>query len=390
MTSGKQMPFEFATATRVIFGAGTVRQARDVVRPFGRSILLVTGSDSKRAQPLVDDLLDGGFPVTVFEINTEPTTEHVLAGARVIREKGSDMVVAFGGGKAIDAGKAIAAMAANGGDLFDYLEVIGRGRPIENAPLPFIAIPTTAGPGTEVTRNAVLVSREHKVKASLRSPLMLPKAAIIDPMLTLGLPAGITASTGADALTQLIEPFVSVRANPLIDLICRDGMQRAARALPRAFAAPGDISARTDMSLASLYGGLALANAGLGAVHGFAAPIGGMFDAPHGVVCAALLPHVMDVNIRALSERDPAGPGLARYDEIGRILTGQAGAARNDAVAWTQSLIRSLGIPRLRDVGIQDSDIPGICEKALVASSMKANPITLTNGELREILERTL
>jgi alcohol dehydrogenase class IV len=219
---------------------------------------------------------------------------------------------------------------------------------------------------------------------------MLPKAAIVDPKPTIELPPAITASTGADALTQLIEPFVSVRANPLVDAICRDGMTRAARALPRVFVDGRDVEARTEMSLVSLYGGLALANAGLGAAHGFASPIGGMFDAPHGAVCAALLPHVMEVNIEALAARVPAGPGNARYEEVARILTGNPKALARDGVAWSKSLIRELQIPPLHEYGIKAADIPAVCDNAAASSSMKANPIALTRKELYTILERAL
>jgi alcohol dehydrogenase class IV len=284
------------------------------------------------------------------------------------------VVVAVGGGSAIDAGKAIAALATNSGEPLDYLEVIGRGQPLERAPLPFIAVPTTAGTGSEVTRNAVLGSPEHRVKASLRSALMLPRVAVVDPELTLGLPPDVTASTGLDALTQLIEPWVSVRANAITDMFCVDGMHRVQRSLARAFRDGSDIEARADMSFASLLGGLALANAGLGAVHGFAAPVGGMFDAPHGAVCAALLPHAIDVNIRALREREPDSEALRRYDDLG----------------WVAELCEHFDIPRLRTWGMRDDHVPELVEKAAKASSMKGNPIVLTRADLTEIVERAL
>ena len=393
------MRFEFATASRIIFGTGVIEELPALAigmrggPPKGGTpnrVLLVTGSSGERARPLVEKLSSAGMRTTHFAIRTEPTTDDVMAGALTAREHECDVVIAFGGGRAIDGAKAIAAMATNPGELLDYLEVIGRGRPLEIPPLPLIAVPTTAGPGTEVTRNAVLLSREHKVKASVRSPLLLPKVAIVDPKLTLTLPHDVTATTGADALTQLIEPFVSVRANPLTDAICRDGIPRAARALPRVCAAPDDLAARTEMSLASLYGGFALANAALGAVHGFAAPIGGMFDAPHGAICAALLPHVVRVNIRVLQARDPNSGALTRYHEVARLLTGNPKASAHDSVAWIESLVRDLGIPRMRAFGIKASDIPEICEKAAVASSMKGNPVALTTEELHEIVDRAL
>jgi alcohol dehydrogenase class IV len=294
----------------------------------------------------------------------------------------------MGGGSALDAGKAIAAMLANPGDLLDYLEVIGRGRPLPNAAAPCIAIPTTAGTGSEVTRNAVLASPGHRVKASLRSAGMLPRLAVVDPELTLGLPPAITASTGLDALTQLIEPYVSVKSNPMTDALCVEGIRRAARALPQAWANGNDREARAEMSWASLVGGMALANAGLGAVHGFAAPVGGMWPAPHGAVCAAVLPHAMEVNVRAVRSR--ALGKLSRFEEVARLVTGDSGATAEDGVAWIADLVRRLEIPPLRSYGVSREDVDLLVEKASRASSMKGNAVELTVEELREIISRAI
>jgi alcohol dehydrogenase class IV len=225
------------------------------------------------------------------------------------------------------------------------------------------------------------------VKASLRSPLMLPRMAVIDPELTFELPPALTASTGLDALTQLIEPYVSARANALVDLYCVEGMRRAAAALPRAWADGGDREARIDMAFASLLGGFSLANAGLGVVHGFAAPVGGMFPAPHGAVCAALLPHGMEANIRALRARAPQSPVLARYQTIAGVLTGDAGARPEDGVEWVRALCDRLRIPPLREYGVTPDDAPVLVANAAQASSMKANPITLTAEELHKVLQ---
>jgi alcohol dehydrogenase class IV len=318
----------------------------------------------------------------------EPTIELVRQGAAFGRSERCDLVIAMGGGSALDAGKALAALLTNTGDPLNYLEVIGCGQPLERTPAPTIAVPTTAGTGSEVTRNAVLASPEHRVKASLRGASMLPRLAIVDPELTWDLPGSITASTGLDALTQLIEPYVSTRANAMTDLYCVEGMRRAASALPKAFADGADHGARRDMSWASLLGGLSLANAGLGAVHGFAAPVGGMFPAPHGAVCAAVLPHAIDVNIRALRRRAPESEALRRYDEVGRLLTGNPQARAADAVEWTAEICRRLEIPPLRTYGVRPADFGVLVEKAAKASSMKANPIVLTPEELTEIITR--
>jgi alcohol dehydrogenase class IV len=276
----------------------------------------------------------------------------------------------------------------NGGNLLDYLEVIGGSQPLRVPPAPFIAVPTTAGTGTEVTRNAVLASHAHRVKVSLRSPLMLARFAVVDPELTLDLPPEVTARTGLDALTQLIEPYVSNRSNPLTDGFCVEGLTRASRALRRAYHHGHDHAARADMSVASLLGGLALANAALGVVHGFAGPLGGMFPAPHGALCAALLPYGIEMNIRSLRARDPSGETLRRYETVARLLTGRPQARAEDAVDWTQAICRELQIPSLRAYGVREADWPAVVEKAARASSMKGNPVALTPDELREVLMR--
>jgi alcohol dehydrogenase class IV len=300
------------------------------------------------------------------------------------------MVIGLGGGSVLDTGKAIAALVTNPGDVLDYLEVIGKGQPFVSPPLPYIAIPTTAGTGAEVTRNAVLESGQHNVKVSLRSPLMLPRIALVDPALTYHLPPEITASSGLDALTQLIEPFVSIKANPLTDAICRAGMLHAARSLRRAYDNGADEEAREGMSIASLFGGLALTNAALGAAHGFAGPLGGMLHAPHGVLCARFLPLVMEANIKAMESRQPEHPALPRYMEIARILTGDQRASVYDGVRWTDELVNDLNIPRLSAYGMSQQDFPEAVHKTQNASSFKGNPITLNERELTEILDKAL
>ncbi len=384
------MRFEFATATRIVFGAGTLREIAPAAREMGARALLVTWRSLERAAPRVAALKMAGVECAPFPIAGEPTVQRVREGVQFARAERCDLVISFGGGSPIDAGKAIAALLSNTGDLEDYIEVVGKGRSLTNPSLAFIAVPTPAGTGSAGPRNAVLASREHGVKASLRSPFMLARLAVVDPELTYDLPPAVTASTGLDALTQLIEPYVSSRANPMMDALCVEGMRRAARGLPRAYANGRDTEAREDMSLASLFGGLALANAGLGGVHGFAAAIGGAFDAPHGAVCAALLPHVMDANIRALRVREDASLGLGRYGDVARILAGVPAASAENGVEWIARLCRTLSVPRLGSYGIGAQDIPVIVENAARASSMKANPVALTPAELRAILLRAL
>jgi alcohol dehydrogenase class IV len=380
------MRFDFATAARIMFGPGAVAEVAPAAREMGRRALVVTGRTPGRASVLIG-ALESAVP---FPVAGEPTIDQVREGTEVARRESCDMLVAFGGGSAIDAGKAIAALLANGGDPLDYLEVVGWGQRLSRPSAPLLAVPTTAGSGSEVTRNAVLASPEHRLKASLRSPYLLPRLAAVDPELTLGLPPEITASTGLDALTQLIEPYVSVRANAMTDMFCAEGMRRVAGSLARAFVDGGDLQARTDMSLASLLGGLALANAGLGAVHGFAAAVGGRFEAPHGAICAALLPHVMAVNVRALGSRDAGGEALRRYHVIARTLTGKRTAEAGDGVAWVSELCAQLRVRPLGAYGIAVEDVPELVANAARASSMKGNPIALSEEELREILTAAL
>jgi alcohol dehydrogenase class IV len=380
------MRFDFATATRIVFGSGAVRDVPAAAREMGTRALVVTGRSANQAKALLDQLANAEW----FGIDGEPTIDQVRQGVSLARRTRCDMVVSMGGGSAIDGGKAIAALLANAGDPLEYLEVVGQGQPLATPSAPFIAIPTTAGTGSEVTRNAVLGSPEHRVKASLRSAHMLPRLAVVDPDLTADLPPSLTASTGLDALTQLIEPFVCTRRNAVTDLYCEEGMRRVSRSLLHAFEDGSNCAARTDMAFASLLGGLSLANAGLGVVHGFAAPVGGMFPAPHGAVCAAVLPHGMEANVRALQARDAGSDALERYSTVARLLTGREAATAQDGIAWVQELCRKLRIPPLRTYGVTGTDIPALVEKSAKASSMKANPIVLTADELTGVIQAAL
>ncbi len=353
---------------------------------------MVTGRTSARAAPLLAVLAGAGLPTVTYSVTGEPDIDTVEAGAGVARRERCDCVVAFGGGAVLDAAKAIAVMATSPGRLMRYLEVVGENQPVTQRPLPVMAIPTTAGTGSEVTRNSVIIARRQRVKVSLRSPMMLPAVAIVDPELTYDLPPAVTAATGLDALAQVVEPFVCTKANALTDGLCREGMVRVARSLRRAYTHGRDAAARDDMAVASLFGGLALANAGLGAVHGLAGPLGGMITAPHGAVCAALLPHVVAVNLAALRARAPESGALARYDEVARLLTGRAAAGddADAAVAWLARLTSDLGIPKLGSYGFSPGDVDELVEKAMRASSMKANPVELTASELQVIVRAAL
>lgn len=384
------MRFEFATATRILFGPGALAEVAPAAKTLGKRAFLVAGRDAGRAEPLRERLVAHGIATVVCRVGGEPTVPLVRAEVEHAREAGCDLVVGFGGGSVLDTGKAIAALLANGGDPLDYLEVVGRGRPLARPSVPYIAIPTTAGTGTEVTRNAVLVAPDHRVKASLRSNTMYPCLAVVDPELTHTLPPAVTAFTGLDALTQLIEPFVSTGANPLTDALCREGMGRAARSLRRACEDGRNAAAREDMALASLFGGLALANARLGVVHGCAAVLGGRFPAPHGAVCARLLPFVMAANVAALYGQSAAAPGLRRYEEVARILTGRSEATIADGIRWAHALSADLGIPPLSRYGMVVADLSAVVAETQRASSTKGNPIALADEELTEVLRQAL
>lgn len=374
--------FDFTTASQIVFGAGALSEAGQLVRPWGKRALVVTGSNPARADYLVKVLVSVGIDVTLFTVAHEPSLDTVGKGLATVRAARSEIVVGFGGGSVIDTAKAVAGLAGNPGDPLDYLEVVGAGKPLTQPALPWMAIPTTAGTGAEVTRNAVLAVPERQVKVSLRSPHLLARIALVDPELTLDLPPAVTAASGMDALTQLIEAYVCNRTHPMVDALCVGGIPRATRALHLVWTNPRDLTARTDLAQAALWSGIALTNAGLGAVHGFAGPIGGMFAAPHGAVCAALLAPVMTANIAALRARAPESMALRRYGEIACWLTGRAKAKTEDGVRHIRSLVAKLQIPKLSSYGITEDRFPAIVAQAQLASSMKANPIVLTSDEL--------
>jgi alcohol dehydrogenase class IV len=379
--------FEFATAGRILVGAGRAAELPSVVEGLGSRVLVCTGADPARHDGLVAGL---GAAAATFPVAGEPTIGLARAGAAAAREHGADVVVAIGGGSVIDTGKAVAMLLGNGGDPLDYLEVIGAGRKITQPAVPCVAVPTTAGTGAEVTANAVLAAPEHGIKASLRSPLMIPRVALVDPRLTVSCPAPVTASSGLDALTQCLEPFVSVRANPLTDGLAREGLSRAASGLRPACADGADLAARTDMAICSLLGGLALANAKLGAVHGLAGVIGGTADVPHGIACAAVLLAVIEANVRALRSRPDGGPVLGRYAEAARLLTGTSSASVEDGLAWIRETLTLLASPGLGAFGIRPDQADDIAAGAARSSSMQGNPVALSHGDLRAILLQSI
>jgi alcohol dehydrogenase class IV len=381
------MPFEFATAGRIKAGAGRAAELPGVLAGLGSRVLVCTGADPARHSALLAGL---GLPAAVFPVAGEPTIGLARAGVAAAREHGADVVAAIGGGSVIDLGKAVAMLLGNGGDPLDYLEVVGAGQEITQPAAPCVAVPTTAGTGAEVTANAVLASPADQIKASLRSPLMIPRVALVDPQLTASCPPRVTAASGLDALTQCLEPFVSVRASPLTDGLAREGLRRAAAGLRAAYADGQDAGARADMAMCSLLGGMALANAKLGAVHGLAGVIGGIADVPHGIACAALLAPVIEANVRALWSGPPGHSALGRYAEVAQLLTGQPGASIEDGLAWIRETTTLLAIPGLAAFGIGPQHADDVAAKASRSSSMAGNPVTLSHSDLRAILLQAL
>ncbi len=412
--------FSFFSPLEVRFGRGRLAELGRLAAQWGGRCLLVTGRASLAAAGRLADVEESlraaGLGWVRWEVAGEPDVETVDAGAELARRERCDMVVAVGGGSALDAGKAMAAVAANGGSALDYMEVVGAGRPLVRPGLPVVAVPTTAGTGAEATRNAVLGHRPSRRKASLRSPHLLPRAALVDPSLTDSLPPALTAASGLDSLTQLIEAYLSRGANPFSDALALDGVRRAAAALPRVHRDPGDVAARDAMALAALESGLALTSGGLGAVHGISGPLGGAFPVPHGFACAALLPHVFAANARHLlagalgpsetgrgaGDREAGEGAVRRLATVAAALLGEAlpplvaadPRATADlverAAARLRSLCREMGVPGLASYGVTRRDLPEIARQARRSSSTRFNPVELTEEELEELLAAAL
>ncbi len=385
--AGMGMTFEFATAGRIMAGAGRAAELPEVLAGLGSRVLVCTGGNPARHAGLLAGL---ELPAAVFPVASEPTIGLARAGVAAAREHGADVVAAIGGGSVIDLAKAVAMLLGNGGDPLDYLEVAGSGRKITRPAVPCVAVPTTAGTGAEVTANAVLASPAHRLKASLRSTLMIPRVALVDPVLSASCPPPVTAASGVDALTQCLEPFVCARANPLTDGLAREGLRRAAAGLRAAYADGTDLAARTDMAMCSLLGGIALANAKLGAIHGLAGVIGGTAGVPHGMACAALLAPVIAANARALRSGQPGHPALDRYAEAAALMTGNPAASIEDGLAWIRETLTLLAIPGLAAFGARPQHADDVAAKAAGSSSMQGNPVALSHGDLRAIYRQAL
>jgi alcohol dehydrogenase class IV len=381
---------DLAVPGDIRFGAGRVSEVPGALADLGAGrVLVVTGRTTSRADAIRSALNEANISSVVFGVTSEPSIERVRAAVDLLLETGCDAVLGFGGGSPLDVAKAVAVLATSGTDPLEHLEVIGAGRPIERPGLPCVAVPTTAGTGSEVTRNSVLSG--SGVKASLRSPLLLPKVALVDPDLLVSVPKPTIAASGMDALSQLIEPLLSQRANPFTDALAREGIRRSARSLRRAYdEGMEDPGVREDLGMASLFSGICLANSGLGAVHGLAAAAGARLSAPHGAVCAAVLAAAIDVNLRALRDRAPDHQAVQRITEVATLFTGRPDATAEDAISWLQELTAVLSIPGLASYGLAEAEIDAVVAAAQKASSMRGNPIELGDQEVSEIVTRSL
>ncbi len=372
-------PFGITSPGRILFGRGEAAKAPGLIRAFGRRGVIVHGANPARATWLVEAL---GRNVLALPCSGEPTLADLETALSAARRYRPDWVVSLGGGAALDLGKALAGLIPAPDGPMEHLEVVGKGLPLKSDPLPFIAIPTTAGTGAEVTKNAVIGLPELGHKVSLRDDRMVARLAIVDPGLTDGCPKAVTLASGLDAVTQVIEPFVSVKATPYTDALARPAIGIGMAALMRLMREE-ETAARDQMAWVSLCGGLALANAGLGAVHGLAGVIGGMTGAAHGAICGALLGPVLQTN-RAVA----SGPARSRLDEVCAILATTLGSTAAEAPSALQAWAWAEGLPGLAALGVSEDLFDAIATASLAASSMKGNPVILSELHLRDILER--
>lgn len=375
------MAFTFLAPPEILFGPDQSARTLDVARRFGPRLFLVTGGRSFDALPVAKSL----FGLARWSVSGEPEVATVDEGVRLCRDARADVVVAVGGGSVMDAAKAVAGVSANGGSVRDYLEQVGD-RKLEKPPLPLIAVPTTAGSGSEATKNAVIRVPDLKVKRSIRHDLLIPRVAIVDPDLSAAAPRPVAASAGLDAFTHLLEGYVSTGAQAMTDALALPGIRKAARGLRTLAEGKPTAESQEGMALASLWGGIVLANAGLGAVHGLVAPLGGRCAIPHGIGCACLLVETMRANLAALRARAPASPALERYEKVARRLSFASPERMADGLAVLRKM---LGVGSLASYGLTKEDVAPIV-KASRGGSMKYNPIELTDAELEGIVTASM
>ncbi len=403
---GRVPPFEVARLPRIAFGSGRLASLPDAVARHGRHALVITGGRSLesggRRASILDGLRGRGITVDTAAVTGEPSPQVVDAIVAAARPAPVDVVVGIGGGSVLDGAKAVAGLLRSGTSARDHLEGVGPGLPYPGPPTPFIAVPTTAGTGSEATKNAVLSERgPDGFKRSFRDERLVAVEAIVDPDLLDGAPPELIASNGMDAVTQLLESYVSLRATPFTDALALSGLAAAREALlpwhdaaGRGTPAVDPAAAREGMAYAALLSGICLAQAGLGVIHGLASPLGALFPVPHGIACGAVLAAGVEANVRALSERSPDGLALARYAVAGRLLGRLPGdtsdaTAREALVATLREWTATLAVPGLSAFGVGDADVAAIVAGSR-GSSMRTNPVALADAEVGAVLRESL
>ncbi|CAH0533418.1 Long-chain-alcohol dehydrogenase 1 [Vibrio stylophorae] len=378
--------FQFSTANRILFGEGALERSLSLLNQYGYSALLVCGQDLSRSELLVHHFQQQNMRYQQVSVKGEPYIAMVEELAAEGRRFSPDMVIAMGGGSVIDTGKALAALIPNQGSVYDYIEVVGRALPLQNKPLPFIAIPTTAGTGAEVTPNAVLTSAQERIKTSMRSPQMLPDLAIVDPTYSAGASPELTARSGMDAFTHLMEAYVCNEPNPLSDMVCEEGLRRFVSAILPAVE-EDDLRARSDLAFAAMLGGMARANAKLGAAHALGRALGGRLDIAHSSITAYIAPYVMQENILAATAAHRHDV-LNRYRQLSCLLTGRHNAEIDDCVAWTRRLLTRLALPSISHSGLCETLFEEVAADAMRSNALKGNPLPLNQQRLVQILEK--
>lgn len=392
------MNFSIARIPPFILEAGSLKKLPGILEKYGINVLLVTGETALKSSGKLDVLRDvlseGGLRVHHIGFSGEPSTTFIDETVSSFRKEHIDAVLAVGGGSVVDAGKAISAMLPHVNSVMDHLEGVGKGVPHNGVKTPFVAVPTTAGTGSEMSKNAVISQvGVDGYKKSIRHDNFVPDTVVVDPELMLSIPSDVTAACGMDAFTQLLEAYVSSKANPFTDALAWSGLERVVlNLIPACGEGAGDLYVRTEMAYGAMMSGVVLANAGLGVVHGLASPIGGFFEIPHGVVCGTLMAAVVKKNVEKMKKVDPKNPALWKYSRLGAIMDGRAPDdycfERGSSVLskllydWTDQL----EIPGLGEYGITEKDV----DKIVQGAGNKNNPVTLTNEEIGEIVKERL
>lgn len=375
--------FQFKTVSKLI-KKNSFEGFKEELVSIGKSCLVVCGSSLNRYELLCKAI--NKTKLTLVQICHEPTVDQIESLRASLKGKHFDFIIGVGGGSVLDTAKALAALLPQNSPATDYLEVIGKGLPLQEDPLPTVLIPTTSGTGSEATKNAVLEDSKTQRKISLRSDSLFATLVWLNPTLTLSLPQEVTAHCGFDALTQLLEAYVSNKSNPITDAFCEKGLAYCGSSILKTYLKPDNLNARGEMQLASFYSGVALANAGLGAVHGLAAPLGGLLHAKHGAICASLLFHVTKENLIQLQERDRSSLSLTKYSKASKLLLQKKEATAEDLLNWISDLSLTFKIKSLKSYGLNNENALRAVKNALESNSMKGNPIPLSNESLSKIL----